>query len=99
MLIIPLRHQVDEEEWQTLSEAYQLDTESFSLDQPQQILGEFLQQQNIDYIDLLPLFRTSEQNAYYAKDPHFNALGHRITAEALNQYLLQKISSSDLPTQ
>tara|TARA_B110000444_G_scaffold247965_1_gene271259 strand:- start:456 stop:1619 length:1164 start_codon:yes stop_codon:yes gene_type:complete len=99
VLIIPLRHQVDEEEWQTLSEAYQLDTESFSLDQPQQILGEFLQQQNIDYIDLLPLFRTSEQNAYYAKDPHFNALGHRITAEALNQYLLQKISSSDLPTQ
>lgn len=85
VLIIPLRHQVDEEEWRTLSEAYQLDTEIFSLEQPQQILGEFLQKQNIDYIDLLPILRESKQSAYYAKDPHFNALGHRITAEALQR--------------
>ena len=95
VLIIPLRHQVNEEEWKNITEAYQLDADSFSIDKPQKILGDFLQQQNIDHLDLLPLLREAGQNPYYEKDPHFNAFGHKFAADALHQFFIEKLSAEE----
>jgi len=93
VMIIPLRHQVDEQEWSLLRQTYNLAAEDFELDRPQRILKEFFINQGIDYIDLLPMLRQSENNAYYAKDPHFNVAGHSIAAAALFQHISNQLNT------
>ena len=50
-----------------------------------------LENEGIDAIDLLPILRNEPQNTYYAKDPHFNPLGHRVTALAIYQFIEEQL--------
>ena len=93
VMIVPLRHQVNEQEWALISQAYNLSQQEFELDKPQRILREFLAGEEIAYIDLLPILRGAQTDTYYQKDPHFNQAGHRISAEALFRYIEAQISS------
>ncbi len=37
----------------------------------------------ISYLDLLPVLADKDQQTYFDDDPHTNAFGHRLIAEAL----------------
>jgi len=87
VVIIPLRHQVNEEEWALITQAYDLNPSEFELERPQRIILSMLESEGIDAIDLLPILRNEQENTYYAKDPHFSPLGHVVTAQAIFQFI------------
>jgi hypothetical protein len=55
-------------------------------------LGVFLASRNIPCLDLWPSFRDEERRTgeplYFRRDGHLNALGHRVMARALEEWLL-----------
>ena len=57
------------------------------VDLPQQCLKEFLEKDQIDYLDLLPVFRKHNKRLYWRNDEHWNIEGNRASAQALATYL------------
>lgn len=46
--------------------------------------------ENIKYLDLYPVFKKEKDNhPFFRSDAHFNALGHRLVAEEIANYLLE----------
>lgn len=64
-----------------------LDIAGFENPNPQNRLKEMFVKENIPYIDLLPVFKQVKQRAYFAKDGHWNALGHKIAATELAKWI------------
>ena len=52
-----------------------------------------LRKKGIDYIDLLTIFlKMGDPNKFYfKKDGHWNELAHRIGAEVIKSYIVEKI--------
>lgn len=92
VLILPTIYQVYETSWNQYIEALQLDPKRYDLDKPQRILREFLSQQNIEYVDVLPTLRSQTQGRplFFPVDKHLTADGHRVVAQALCKYLSDK---------
>lgn len=55
--------------------------------QPQKRIKEFLDQEKIAYLDLLPEFRQIKEKLYFATDGHWNKLGHQAAAEILEKWI------------
>lgn len=56
--------------------------------EPQKYFKDFLKEQGIAYLDLLPaLSQKKAQNFFYHQDGHLNSLGHKIVAEEIVKYL------------
>ena len=71
-------------------------------DKPQRLFAEFLTQQDIPYLDLLPILRGAAQDTaddvplYYQYDSHFTVEGHRLSGREIAQYVLTSgLLSSD----
>lgn len=55
---------------------------------PQNEFAEFFQENDIDYLDLLPTFRAHiAEKTYLSSDTHWNEKGHKIAAEAIQERL------------
>jgi hypothetical protein len=87
LVIIPSDMQIYSNAWKKWGESVPFEPDV--TDQPQSLLREFLDEQEIEYIDLLPVFRNSKDRLYYPKDAHFNERGHEKTAEIIVKYLLE----------
>jgi hypothetical protein len=86
VVAIPLRHQVQQSEWQTILQAYSLTPSEYSLDQPQLYLRDMLATQGISSIDLLGAFREQDEPLYNGQeDAHLNPRGHSLTATVIEQ--------------
>ena len=60
---------------------------------PSQEFGYFFSKNNIDYLPLLPVFdQHLDDKPFYAKDDHWNSLGHNIAGQAIEQKIEQYIS-------
>jgi hypothetical protein len=66
----------------------------WDFDKTDRVLREFCQKKGIDFLSLLPVFRQAYEKTrrklHYAFDMHMNERGHRIAADAILEYLLQK---------
>lgn len=82
VVLIPPRLQVDNLEWEETTGKYTTGDENFIRDLPNQIFKEYLKEENIAYIDLLPTFIEVDDGSYYYKyDGHWTAKGHDLAAE------------------
>jgi len=90
VLLIPDEFQVEDELWNAVSQQFDRPVQR---DRPQMILTAWLEQQNIPYLDLLPLMRSvapmedGRRHLYHLRDTHWNARGNRIAAESLADFL------------
>jgi hypothetical protein len=91
VLLVPDEFQVEEAPWKDVEWvgiAARADREL-----PQKIVGAWLEQRRIPYVDLLPLLRAAPRLAdggrhvYHARDTHWNARGNRIAGEALAELI------------
>ena len=73
-------------------------TRLYDIHQPQQVLKDFLDQNNIEYVDLLSYFEAEDnpQRYYQPNDTHFNSLGNNRTAEILSPVLYNMLNEIDL---
>lgn len=60
------------------------------LDNQRNVVQEIVQELNLHFIDLVPVFQTNiTEPAYYVYDSHWSEQGHRIAGEAVADYLNQ----------
>ena len=59
---------------------------------PQKMLRAFAEQNDIDFIDLLPAFRKNKDKKLFADADHFSVEGHKVAAAVLEEYLKEKFA-------
>ncbi len=91
--------QVYPEQWErTLAANPALQSLNLDLDAPNRRLKAFLAAQGIPHLDLLPVFRQAagQPNAprlHFQHDQHWTEAGHRLAAEAIQQFLLAEFAT------
>lgn len=64
--------------------------QGFSYDRPDEVVGALARGNGLEYISLLPLFRKNRnRNIFYKDDPHWTALGQKITADFIVKKILK----------
>ena len=78
--------------------AVPLDGESWYCDRANQELTDFLEEEGIQYLDLLPSFRQhgliSAEPLYFERDFHMNSVGHKIAGDMIYDFLLDYVIQS-----
>ena len=88
VFVIPDRRQIYDADWNaTLAKLPDLDPATLDRERPTRTVLDLLAARHIPALDLLPPFRASDERLYFEIDGHFNAAGHRLTAELLAAWL------------
>jgi hypothetical protein len=94
VVIVAAPEQVYPDRWEgTLASYPALKHLDWDLDLPNRRLSSFLQEQDIPYLDLLPVFQKVASQAdapalHLRHDGHWTAAGHALAGEAIYQFLL-----------
>jgi hypothetical protein len=84
--IIPADYQVQPKRFWKSIEAFGCNKEDFDLEKPNKILGAFLKEKEILFIDFLPEFKQTEEDTYIpAPDRHLNKEGNKILAKKITE--------------
>lgn len=89
VVILPTIYQGHREAWEQYVEINKIDHTLYDLEKAQRILSEFLDQQQINVIDVLPKIKSEgkDELLFYPVDSHMNDAGHRVVADSLCGYL------------
>jgi lysophospholipase L1-like esterase len=82
VLIIPARHQVDPSVHIGALLVSAVDANDYLMRQNRRIAAHF-EETGVSYIDLFPVLTNKEQPTYFDDDPHTNAYGHDLIADAI----------------
>jgi|GEM_PF-6329325 len=89
-VLIPMDVQVDESYKSKYARLY-FDDDAWNKNRPQTEIMNFCAARQLSCLDLLPVFRAREDRAdlffNYNADPHFDVLGHTVTAKLIADYL------------
>jgi len=94
--LIPDEFQVDDELWRSISAA----NSGLQRDRAQALVRAWLEQEDIPYLDLLPVLRAVEpledgkRHLYHLRDTHFNARGNDVAGRALAAFLRPYLGGS-----
>lgn len=90
IMLIPDEYQVEDDLWDRILEQFpDRQPERF---RHQRVIGAWLQEQGIPYLDLLSLFRSAEplsdgrRHLYHLRETHFNVRGNRLAGDALADF-------------
>ena len=104
-VLIPTTYQVNPRVMEEYMNAFDINTDSVDMEQPNRILGELFMKDSMTLHDPLSFFRrkTEEGIALYGTiDAHFNENGHEATAEflmpILSEHLLKMMQPDSLAT-
>lgn len=88
IFVIPDRRQIYDEDWNaTLERLPDLDPANLDRERPTRKAMEILESDAIPALNLLDPFRAADERLYFEVDGHWNAAGHRLTAELLAGWL------------
>jgi hypothetical protein len=97
VVLVAAPEQLYPAEWeQTIAAHPDMQGLSWDLEAPNRRLASFLAQQNILYLDLLPIFRQAAaqpggQPLHLRHDQHWTAAGHRLAAQAIHDFLMAEL--------
>jgi hypothetical protein len=97
VVIVGAPEQVYPEAWEaTLAANPAMQNINWDLDAPNRRLAEFLEAQNIPYLDLLPIFRAAAAQSdapqlHFRHDQHWTEAGHQLAAEAIHNVLINEL--------
>ncbi len=88
VFVIPDRRQIYDADWaSTLAKLPDLDPAALDRERPTRTVLDRLAARHIPALSLLEPFRAADERLYFEIDGHFNAAGHRLTAETLAEWL------------
>ncbi|RME71973.1 MAG: hypothetical protein D6784_14305 [Chloroflexi bacterium] len=96
VVIIAAPEQVYPEQWAGVLAAHpSMQGLTWDLDLPNRRLSAILEQEGIPYLDLLPVFRKAASRPdtpplHFRHDQHWTPAGHRLAAEAIHDFLLDR---------
>ncbi len=94
VVLFPVRIQLESHDWDLFRNAYALESERYDLEYPNRRLVSFFRRHNIDYVDVLPAFKTAlrrdpSAHLYRARgDMHFGEYGQRIAAQVIGDAVI-----------
>jgi hypothetical protein len=93
LTLYPWGHQVNENEWVPGRKEFIPDHATVS-DKSIEILQAFARGHSMEVLNVFPRFRSYKGTAplYFKHDMHWTAEGHRLMAEELGEYLVQRYS-------
>lgn len=84
---IPVPVQIAEEE------SSMLDSSRYNINKPNELLSEFVNSEDMYYLDLLPIFnekiKTTGKKVSWEHDSHWNEYGNEIAAESIHDYIME----------
>lgn len=92
VLLIPDEFQVEDGNWRDAL-AERGDPADYERDLPQRLIGAWLHEEGIPFLDLLPILRgvpplaDGDRHLYLLRDTHFNARGNEVAGRALAAFL------------
>lgn len=91
LVIIPDEFQVNDSLYLKITE--HMDLSKIERDKPQRVIAAFCKQEQIEYLDLLPILREAETtgHCYHPRDTHWNQKGNYIAGEKIAQVLIERI--------
>ena len=93
--IIPQRKQVYDDIWSAAVSASGLAPEEVAFDAPNRRLIRILERHDIPYVDMLPVMRNRQNEAFYfTRDGHWNSTGHQAAAEVILEHIRNTVSSN-----
>lgn len=97
--IYPDEIQVNEDQFNSVLQRFNLNKDSYDLDRAQNLLRPFLTAQGIPYIDFLDRFRIEgkQRDLYLFHNTHWNGNGNQLAAQMLFEYLTQQAGAFNLP--
>jgi hypothetical protein len=88
VFVIPDRREIYDADWEsTLAKLPDLDPASLDRERPTSTVLDLLAARHISALSLLEPFRAADERLYFEIDGHFNAAGHRLTAQTLAAWL------------
>lgn len=82
----------DESHMKRLFETYPaMKKQKWEMDKPDRILVSFLEEQKIDYVHLLPIFKTHTEKSGFVPHDHFNVEEHRLIGKTICNFLSEKL--------
>jgi lysophospholipase L1-like esterase len=88
VFVIPDRRELYDADWEsTLARLPDLDPANLDRARPTHTVLDLLAARQIPTLSLLEPFRADDERLYFEIDGHFNAAGHRLTAEILADWL------------
>ena len=94
ILILPDEYQVNKSLRQEIFKEFsELKAAQYDFELPQKQLGRFLTDHNIEYLDLLPAFKSQakDHELYLFRDTHFNNFGNSLASKEVAQFLKSRI--------
>jgi hypothetical protein len=92
--LYPDEYQVNSELFQAILRRYNLPVDQWEVTCQQNRVIQYLQSQQIAYIDLLPRFQNEQQKQplYLFQEPHWNSAGNQLASDILFNYLQPKVN-------
>ena len=95
VVIIPDENQVNSNLLEEVVKELRKTMDDFQMGYPQKLLTDFFERYEIDYLDLLPVFKKmgDEKSLYTMQDTHWNIDGNLLAAETIFKYLVDRKAS------
>ena len=95
VVIIPDENQVNSNLLEEVVKELRKTMDDFQMGYPQKLLTDFFERYEIDYLDLLPVFKKmgDEKSLYTLQDTHWNIDGNLLAAETIFKYLVDRKAS------
>lgn len=104
VVLVPAKYHVEDESWRLYRDAWRRDDAAFDRDHAARVVGAWLGENGVPFVDLTTTFRTTAAGGarlYYPVDRHWTAKGHELAAETIARELAARdwlASGSTTPT-
>lgn len=86
ILLVPSKEQISEAMLNEVKEKFGIKDSELDMLAPNTLTSEVCFKYNIELIDLLDSFRSSEKFPFFMRDEHLNTFGHRLIANEVSSY-------------
>ncbi len=89
-VLVPKEFQVNKVVAEDTAESFKVDLAEYDMDQPSRRFGEILAGEQVDYLDLTPVFREAIGKGEVLYHGHFNKEGHNLVGAMIAESLIEK---------
>lgn len=86
ILLVPSKEQISEVMLNEVKDIFRIKDSELDMSAPNTLTSEVCSKYNIDLIDLLDSFKSSEKFPFFMRDEHLNTFGHSLIANEVSSY-------------
>lgn len=88
--LLPTREQVSLDSYNEVVRHFNIDPTALDMRAPNQLMARLTEELDIEFLDLLPTFKSATGDLFFRLDEHLSPTGHAVVAEALGAFIEKK---------